>query len=372
MVTSHPLLSSARLFLACLFLYSCCISPVFAGFICGDDDGRTPVNIVFSLDYSGSMAGDLVANLRTAVASFVDELTGSDYVGAVLWDSQSLKKVALTQDFGDITDAVDNTNPSGGTDYRVGLQQAFNIMEASPDGSFEKIIIFMSDGSPTYPFNVDTDAGMQDIIDGGYKMYTIGMKSEVELLTKMAERTGGKFFLAESADDITDAFSEVHSDVLLSILQDISCVSFTAFLLLLLLLLLLSLCACCLFLVPIIASTALITGAGGSFLAGKTLAFPPGYDATAAAAIIPFGPPPVPPAPEVRTGGAYIIGGRPMAVDWGHHTVPKSAPVNDYTPPLPAVTMPVHTMGMGMAIGAAWTKYLLWDKLFGLCAGSKK
>ena len=91
----------------------------------------TPMDVVFALDSSGSMAwNDPYNDRKEAAKSFVDKMASiRDQAGVVSWDSAIDFTYGLSSDFPTVKEKIDNVNSSGGTNLDVGLTAAIDKEE---------------------------------------------------------------------------------------------------------------------------------------------------------------------------------------------------------------------------------------------------
>lgn len=112
---------------------------------------RKPIDIVFVVDRSASMEGAYLANVKTAVKSFIDKMNflGSDpdKVGVVSYAGYSSPVAQINYNLGsDSTaakNAVDTITALGGTCIECGLKEAQSMLSNS---AREQFVILLSDG----------------------------------------------------------------------------------------------------------------------------------------------------------------------------------------------------------------------------------
>lgn len=178
-----------------------------------------PIDVVFSIDSSGSMTVNDPSNLRQAAAkSFVDKLDSSrDQGGVVSWDTGVNFAFGLTQDFMALKAGIDSVDASGGTNLNVGLNAAIDMLDANTRaGPSSKVIVFLTDGVGSY-----TPAGSggpaAEAASKGYKIYSIALGgASVGPLTDMANATGGQFFNAPSASNLDAIFNAILQTIVTS------------------------------------------------------------------------------------------------------------------------------------------------------------
>ena len=116
---------------------------------------RKPTAIVFCLDYSGSMAGDGIRQLSSAMDYILDnEKTSADFLQFSEADSVTVlgfsdEILGLKTRTGDklskLRSFVRETSPGGGTDIYLAALKAFEILEEYPD-DYIKSVVLMTDG----------------------------------------------------------------------------------------------------------------------------------------------------------------------------------------------------------------------------------
>ncbi len=176
---------------------------------------RKPTAIVFCLDYSGSMAGDGIKQLTSAMDYILDnEKTSDDFLQFSGVDSVTVlgfsgKIIGWKTDTGDnlytLRSFVRDTSPSGMTDIYLASLKAFEILEQYPD-DYIKSVVLMTDGVS----NGMTFGDFESRSKGHtiYPVYSITFgKANTSQLSELAQKTGGKVF--DGVNDLTNAFREV-------------------------------------------------------------------------------------------------------------------------------------------------------------------
>src|SRR5699024_2657004 len=92
-----------------------------------------------------------------------------------------------------------------------GVIEAINELKGNSTEENDKIIIFLTDGNGSWD-----DRAIQEADDNGIMIYTIGLGHGVddELLTRIAEETGGKYYFAENSDQLEEIFDETAGDTI--------------------------------------------------------------------------------------------------------------------------------------------------------------
>lgn len=186
------------------------------------------INIVVAFDISSSMlAEDFQPQNRLEVArekvkQFVN-LRASDRIGIVAFSGEALTQVPLTTDYPVVLAAIDNLQPGqleDGTAIGTAIATAANRLRGAPGRS--RVIVLLTDGVNNRG-TIDPRTAAQAAAAFGVKIYTIGVGTEGmapvpvgrgvfglryenrpveiddQLLTEVAERTGGRYFRARDA-----------------------------------------------------------------------------------------------------------------------------------------------------------------------------
>ena len=182
-------------------------------------------DIVFVIDYSASMDENDPDYLRLEIVNqFIEKLRDDqDYGAVVKFAAYATTLVPLTTDKDMLTNAVSgitNTSDDGcsndeaGTNGSDGLHSA--LQELSDATGDYKYIIFLTDGEDTDQ-SYDYEDMIEEAISQNVTIYSIGMgDADEELLTYIAESTGGQFYFASAVDlddtstvGILDAFHDI-------------------------------------------------------------------------------------------------------------------------------------------------------------------
>lgn len=204
-------------------------------------DMRSRVNIegidmILALDVSGSMqyqdySDDERSRIEVAkdeAIRFIQKRT-DDAIGLVIFAKDSLSRVPLTLDKKLLQQIVKDTHIGiidyDGTMLSTAIMTAANRLKQAKAQS--KIIILLTDGAPSEG-DISPDIAIETAKKLGIKIYTIGIGSDEdqyirhpfygliakpkvnkELLTKIAQNTGGKFFMAHNAADMRAVYDTI-------------------------------------------------------------------------------------------------------------------------------------------------------------------
>ena len=197
------------------------------------------IDIILTLDVSGSMrAEDFKPENRLYVAKevikeFVEERT-NDRIGLVVFATQAFTQCPLTIDHNVLINFLEHVDfgivEDGATAIGTAIAMSCNRLKDSPTKS--KVIVLLTDGV--------NNAGKIDPITAadiaatlGIKIYTIGIGKvgnapfpiddpfmgriykylpnllDEETLTEVAEKTGGRYFRAETSEKLTEVYKEI-------------------------------------------------------------------------------------------------------------------------------------------------------------------
>ena len=169
--------------------------------------------MVMVIDHSGSMVSEVKdsggSNLDLAIkaaAVAVDNLRDSDYVGVLTFSDQYEWQVELTtaDDKAVIKDKIMHISEGGGTTIKPALLEACEAVSESEAAI--KHVVLLTDG-----MGETTD--FQDAIDAykaeGITLSTVavGSFSDTQLLEKLADSCGGRYYYSDLAGDIPKIFA---------------------------------------------------------------------------------------------------------------------------------------------------------------------
>ncbi|MBF0539231.1 MAG: VWA domain-containing protein [Nitrospirae bacterium] len=162
-------------------------------------------DILIALDTSKSMlAADVKPNrlqmAKLAIGDFLKNLKG-DRVGLIGFAGEAFVFSPLTVDYGGFMFALNdlsvNSIPVGGTSIRSAIEEAINLYAGNP--SRDKTLILITDGE-------DHEGGVMDAADkaksAGIAIYTVGIGTKEGELIQVADDSGGKTFVKDTAGGI--------------------------------------------------------------------------------------------------------------------------------------------------------------------------
>ena len=190
----------------------------------GNTYNESVFEMVFVIDYSSSMDSNDPDYLRLdIVCEFIDKLRPGHDVGAVIkFAAAATTLVPLTDDLEALkntTKEITNADGSGcssedGTDGSAGIYEGIEQLK-NTDSEY-RYIIFLTDGRDN-SYSHDYDELITDAVNNHITIFTIGMGNvDEELLTKIADGTGGTYYFASVAEGeeidaigLDDAFYDI-------------------------------------------------------------------------------------------------------------------------------------------------------------------
>ncbi|MBN2330695.1 MAG: VWA domain-containing protein [Candidatus Aenigmarchaeota archaeon] len=179
-----------------------------------------------AIDASASMLAQdyppsRVEAAKDAALSFVDTLPADTRVGVISFAGASFVRQELTYDMDDVKAAVSGVDIelAGGTAIGEAIVSSANMLVASDR---EKVIVLLTDGQNNVGIGVEEAL---DYASGfGIVIHTIGIGTEEGAvvanttfvsgldsgtLQLIAERTGGRFYLAETEEELLRAYEDI-------------------------------------------------------------------------------------------------------------------------------------------------------------------
>lgn len=158
--------------------------------------------------YPGSSYQITTCYRKLASKNYVKAQGNDDRTGIVLFTSEANTVCELTNSECVLMNAIDKIYSNGGTNFNNAIKESIRILTNTRNDS-EKRILLVSDGESELSSSVIDLA-----IENNIKINTvyIGGQNNNELLKNVAERTGGKYFKAVTADELINIYSEIMID----------------------------------------------------------------------------------------------------------------------------------------------------------------
>lgn len=204
----------------------------------GEESVKTDaIDIMMSVDVSSSMnamdfSPNRLAAAKATAATFIDSRP-NDRIGLVVFSAQAFTQCPLTNDHTVLKLLLQGVTQGwveNGTAIGMGLAQS--VLRLKDSETLSKIVILLTDGVNNR-FEVNPIDAMQLAQQYDIKVYTIGMGTngyadvprsdfagntkivrelveiDEELLTRIAEETGGQYFRATDLEDLESVYQEI-------------------------------------------------------------------------------------------------------------------------------------------------------------------
>lgn len=182
----------------------------------GPDDAieNKNLNVAFVMDISGSMSGTPIKTAKQVVLDFLGVMDEDDLATIVGFSDKVYSSNCFeANDRLKLKANLNAFNATGGTAIYKGLNKALEIFNTTEmDG--DKIIILISDGHDSSSVFYSTYSQIiESAKNADITIYTIGTGSaDVNLLTKIAEGTEGKYYYANYAKELADNMESIKKE----------------------------------------------------------------------------------------------------------------------------------------------------------------
>ncbi|CAD6261421.1 unnamed protein product [Miscanthus lutarioriparius] len=185
---------------------------------------RSGLDLVAVLDVSGSMQGEKIDKMKTAMKFVVKKLSSIDRLSIVTFVDTATRICPLRQ----VTDAtqpellglIDALQPGGNTNISDGLQTGLKVLADRRLSSGRVVgVILMSDGQQNRGGNA------ADVKIGNVPVYTFGFGADYDptVLNAVARNSmGGTFSVVNDVDTLSMAFSQCLAGLLTVVVQDLT------------------------------------------------------------------------------------------------------------------------------------------------------
>jgi Ca-activated chloride channel family protein len=184
---------------------------------------QMPLNLSLVLDKSGSMAGQKIADLKTAAKLAIDQLTPDDYVSLVVFDDTSsvIFPSQKAADKGALKKAVDRIRDGGGTHISFGMSKGLVELEKQLGLGRASRMILLTDGE-----TFGDEQGCRNLAkqagDAAIPISAFGLGEDwiEELLDDIADASGGSSDYIDSPAKIAGAFQRTVKTVQAAVVQN--------------------------------------------------------------------------------------------------------------------------------------------------------
>ncbi len=169
------------------------------------DGSKTGVDIAIVMDTSGSMEGTPLEDAKLAAEACVENMdTDVQKLSIVSYNSEAGTVVEKTDSQEKLNFGISQLSAGGDTNISQGISEGLNSLEGGKAGT--KAVILMTDGQD----NSGQEA-MDEVISRAdsedISVYTVGLGDvNEEYLKDIAQRTGGKYILADNTTELEDIY----------------------------------------------------------------------------------------------------------------------------------------------------------------------
>ena len=189
---------------------------------------RTPVNVAFVIDRSGSMQGSRIAQAREAAITAIRRLDKNDIASVVVFDDkiEMLVPAQPVADHAIFADRIRQVNARGSTAIHGGVTEGASQVRRNKDNKRLNRVVLLSDRlanvGPRNPS--DFEALGRALLAEGISVSTIGlgMGYNEDLMLKLARASDGNHTFVGDATDLIQVFNKEFDDVLGSCAQTVS------------------------------------------------------------------------------------------------------------------------------------------------------
>jgi Ca-activated chloride channel homolog len=192
------------------------------------NQARTPVNVAFVIDRSGSMQGDRIAQAKAAAIMAVSRLDHRDIASVVMFDDTAdvVMQAQPVHNSALFISAIQQIYARGSTAIHAGVLVGANEVRRYKEPQRLNRVILLSDGQanrgPSRPADFSVLGG--ELLRQGISVSTIGLGLgyNEDLMLALARAGDGNHAFAREPTDLVQIFNKEFDDVLASCAQTVS------------------------------------------------------------------------------------------------------------------------------------------------------
>lgn len=189
---------------------------------------RTPVNVAFVIDRSGSMQGARIAQAREAAAAAIRRLDKNDIASVVVFDNKIdvLVQAQPVDGHAAFVDRIRQVTARGSTAIHGGVIEGAQQVRHNLDSRRLNRVVLLSDGQANVgPRRPEDFAKLgRDLLQQGISVSTIGLGLQYneDLMLALARASDGNHSFVGETTDLVQVFNKEFDDVLASCAQTVS------------------------------------------------------------------------------------------------------------------------------------------------------
>jgi len=189
---------------------------------------RTPVNVAFVIDRSGSMAGARIVQAREAAAAAIRRLDKNDIASVVIFDDKIdiLVQAQPVEDHAAFIDRIRQVTARGSTAIHGGVIEGAAQVKHNLEARRLNRVVLLSDGQANVgPRRPEEFAKLgRELLQQGISVSTIGvgLQYNEDLMLQLARASDGNHTFVGETTDLIQVFNKEFDDVLASCAQTVS------------------------------------------------------------------------------------------------------------------------------------------------------
>ena len=180
-------------------------------------ESENQVAILIAVDASGSMAGEPIDSVKSAIKSFADQLSDNDQVMVLAFHDEVEVICPFTTNMATVKTLADSIKAGGDTELYEGVYKGLDYLYEDKNLPKNKALIVLSDGKDEGTAYSDDEA-IEKALEYGIPIFSIGYHTKAEkkylrVLERMAYKTGGQYNDAPSIKDIDEVYDAVYEQI---------------------------------------------------------------------------------------------------------------------------------------------------------------
>lgn len=190
-------------------------------------EDRLPLNLGFVLDRSGSMSGDKLAYTKQAVNYAANHFRPQDTVSLTVYDNEVevLFEAQKVTNKDAIKSMINRVFPGGCTNLSGGLIAGYREVIKNENAGQMNRVLLLTDGLANEGITDKTVlcSKVREMHNSGVSVTTlgVGIDFDEDLLTAMAEASGGNYYFIENTDKIPQIFTQEMNALLTVVAQNV-------------------------------------------------------------------------------------------------------------------------------------------------------